>query len=822
MTTRAATRAVVVATEGGRGGAVVTRGRRVMVVTRAESTGEGETTAAEEEEETRGKEGEEDAKTKTKKKGEDGEESEESGKRTIVARAKTSVSSWFGALPFVKNKRKWDKLFEEADAEASDADKQDALMRELLAYDRNEDLMTRFETRKYASGPVSVMAYVTALVRTNRLENFAVGGDAGIGKAPPLDDGRNKLPDLLGDLSERSKGKNELVPLEVGKSVQAPLHVSVIGGGAGFAQPDSAAKKLFNAFMGFVFFIAGLSFLSTLALRHIAVRVVEHRGPNSSHSLPGISDSSSSDPTSTSGLGPQSNGPNFDPKQFNKDTVPEKSLKKFKDVKGCDEAKDELAEIVEYLRNPDKFTRLGGKLPKGVLLTGPPGTGKTLLARAVAGEADVPFFYRSGSEFEEMFVGVGSKRVRQLFAAAKKKTPCIVFIDEIDSIGTSRKSIENQHRKTLNQLLTEMDGFEQNDGIIVLAATNIPEALDPALKRPGRFDRMVHVPNPDIGGRREILEHYLEDKPTTSDVDVDRIARGTTGFSGAELFNLVNMAAVQAAMADAPAITAADLDWARDRVLMGAERKSAVLSEENRRLTAYHEAGHALVALKSNAALPIHKATIMPRGSALGMVTQLPDKDETSVNRKQLMAKLDVCMGGRLAEELIFGPDEVTTGASGDLQQATRLAFFMISDVGMNSSLGPVHLSSIRGGNSARGASGSTESAVDGEVIKLLKESQTRVQKLLKSNLGDLHTIAKALMEKETLTGNEIRALIGMPPAKEPVPLQARAKPKAPEPKPKEPEAPKEEEEEEATKEDEETTIIVVLRQDEDSSDRPN
>ena len=822
MTTRAATRAVVVATEGGRGRGVVTRGRRVMVVTRAESTGEGEMTAEEEGEETRGKEGEEeDAKTKKKKK-KKGEDGEESGKRTIVARAKTSVSSWFGALPFVKNKRKWDKLFEEADAEASDADKQDALMRELLAYDRNEDLMTRFETRKYASGPVSVMAYVTALVRTNRLENFAVGGDAGIGKAPPLDDGRNKLPDLLGDLSERSKGKNELVPLEVGKSVQAPLHVSVIGGGAGFAQPDSAAKKLFNAFMGFVFFIAGLSFLSTLALRHIAVRVVEHRGPNSSHSLPGISDSSGSDPTSTSGLGPQSNGPNFDPKQFNKDTVPEKSLKKFKDVKGCDEAKDELAEIVEYLRNPDKFTRLGGKLPKGVLLTGPPGTGKTLLARAVAGEADVPFFYRSGSEFEEMFVGVGSKRVRQLFAAAKKKTPCIVFIDEIDSIGTSRKSIENQHRKTLNQLLTEMDGFEQNDGIIVLAATNIPEALDPALTRPGRFDRMVHVPNPDIGGRREILEHYLEDKPTTSDVDVDRIARGTTGFSGAELFNLVNMAAVQAAMADAPAITAADLDWARDRVLMGAERKSAVLSEENRRLTAYHEAGHALVALKSNAALPIHKATIMPRGSALGMVTQLPDKDETSVNRKQLMAKLDVCMGGRLAEELIFGPDEVTTGASGDLQQATRLAFFMISDVGMNSSLGPVHLSSIRGGNSARGASGSTESAVDGEVIKLLKESQTRVQKLLKSNLGDLHTIAKALMEKETLTGNEIRALIGMPPAKEPVPLQARAKPKAPEPKPKEPEAPKEEEEEEATKEDEETTIIVVLRQDEDSSDRPN
>ena len=303
----------------------------------------------------------------------------------------------------------------------------------------------------------------------------------------PLDDGRNKLPDLLGDLSERSKGKNELVPLEVGKSVQAPLHVSVIGGGAGFAQPDSAAKKLFNAFMGFVFFIAGLSFLSTLALRHIAVRVVEHRGPNSSHSLPGISDSSGSDPTADAGTRTaQSNGPNFDPKQFNKDTVPEKSLKKFKDVKGCDEAKDELAEIVEYLRNPDKFTRLGGKLPKGVLLTGPP-VREDVAARAVAGEADVPFFYRSGSEFEEMFVGVGSKRVRQLFAAAKKKTPCIVFIDEIDSIGTSRKSIENQHRKTLNQLLTEMDGFEQNDGIIVLAATNIPEVSRSGAHASGAF-----------------------------------------------------------------------------------------------------------------------------------------------------------------------------------------------------------------------------------------------------------------------------------------------------------------------------------------------
>jgi len=740
----------------------------------------------------------------------------EGGKASWI-RAK--AKAFADGLPFAANKKKWDALFADADASPLDAAKQDVLMRELLAYDRNDDLMKRFETRRYASGPVSVLAYVTALVRTNRLEHFVAGGDAGFGKPLPSFDestAYRKLPDLLGDLSERSKGADALVPLETGKSAQAPLHVAFVGGVGGLAPPQSAGRRLLNAFLGFMLFIASLSFLSTLALRHIAVRVIES-GPShsSSHSLPAPRDESGSSASSSLGPGSNGGGPNFDPKQFNKDTMPEKSLKTFDDVKGCDEAKDELAEIVEYLRNPEKFTRLGGKLPKGVLLTGPPGTGKTLLARAVAGEADVPFFYRSGSEFEEMFVGVGSKRVRQLFAAAKKKTPCIVFIDEIDSIGTSRKSIENQHRKTLNQLLTEMDGFEQNDGIIVLAATNIPESLDPALTRPGRFDRMVHVPNPDIGGRREILEHYLDDKPTTSDVDVDKIARGTAGFSGAELFNLVNMAAVQAAMADAPAITAADLDWARDRVLMGAERKSAVLSEENRKLTAYHEAGHALVALKSDAALPIHKATIMPRGSALGMVMQLPDKDETSVNRKQLMARLDVCMGGRLAEELIFGSDEVTTGASGDLQQATRLAFYMISDVGMNTNLGPVHLSSIRGGNAGRGASGSTESAVDGEVIKLLKDSQTRVQKLLKSNLSDLHTIAKALMEKETLTGNEIRALIGMPPAKEPVAVVSRAKPKAP--KPKAPEAKAEKPSEDAAEEDE-TTIIVIQLKDEDDS----
>ena len=447
----------------------------------------------------------------------------------------------------------------------------------------------------------------------------------------------------------------------------------------------------------------------------------------------------------------------FDPKEYNKDELSEQSIKTFADVKGCDEAKEELQEIVAYLKNPDTFTKLGGKLPKGVLLSGPPGTGKTLLARAVAGEAGVPFFYRAGSEFEEMFVGVGSKRVRQLFSAAKKKMPCIVFIDEIDAVGTSRKAFETQSRKTLNQLLTEMDGFEQNEGIIVIAATNIPEQLDPALTRPGRFDRHVHVPNPDIGGRREILTHYLADKPTDEDVDVEALARGTSGFSGAELFNLVNTAAVQAAVSGETSIGAARLDWAKDRIIMGVERKSAVLTEESKRLTAYHEAGHAVVALRTPGAMPVHKATIVPRGSALGMVTQLPDKDETSITRKQLLARLDVCMGGRVAEELIFGRDEVTTGALSDLQQATRLATYMVGEVGLSSLVGPVHVDSM-----SKGGRRATEALVDKEVVQLLRDSHARVTRLLTRNSKDLHVLAAEMLAKETLTGGEIQELLGM------------------------------------------------------------
>jgi len=403
---------------------------------------------------------------------------------------------------------------------------------------------------------------------------------------------------------------------------------------------------------------------------------------------------------------------------------------------------------VEYLKNPTKFTRLGGKLPKGVLLAGPPGTGKTLLARAVAGEAGVPFFFRAGSEFEEMFVGVGSRRVRSLFAAAKKKTPCIVFIDEIDAIGASRKSWESHTRKTLNQLLVEMDGFESNEGIIVLAATNLPETLDAALTRPGRFDRHIAVSNPDVKGRQQIIELYLQGKPVDKSVNTNLLARSTPGFSGADLSNLINVAAIQAAMNNLDQINSGLLDAAKDRILMGAERKSVVVSEESRKLTAYHEGGHAIVALNTAGAHPIHKATITPRGNSLGMVTQVPSSDETSVSRRQMLARLDVCMGGRVAEELIFGPDQVTSGATSDLQQATNLARYMVKNCGMSELVGPIYLTET--------SSPDTEHKVELEVTRLLREAYERVTQLLQAKEADLHKLASALLAHETLNAKEI------------------------------------------------------------------
>ena len=430
----------------------------------------------------------------------------------------------------------------------------------------------------------------------------------------------------------------------------------------------------------------------------------------------------------------------------------------FSDVKGVDEAKNELKEIVHYLRDPKKFTRLGGKLPKGLLLVGPPGTGKTLLAKAVAGEADVPFFYVSGSEFEEMFVGVGARRVRELFKAAKKQAPCIVFIDEIDAVGSQRSPKDAQNtRMTLNQLLTEMDGFNSSDvqGIVVLAATNTPEALDKALVRPGRFDRTVAVPNPDVEGRKQILQVHSKNVKLAKDVDFEIVARGTPGFSGADLANLVNIAALKAALDDETEVKNSHLDHAKDRILMGAERKSAVITEENRKLTAYHEGGHALVALRTQGARPVHKATIVPRGHALGMVMQLPDKDELNLTRKQLMAMLDVTMGGRVAEELIFGKDEITTGASSDLQQATRLAREMITKYGFSQTIG---LASQEYNQS--GLSSETRQKIEEEVKEMLESAYVRAKTLLQTHEKELHAIAKSLLDRESLTGDELKEII--------------------------------------------------------------
>jgi len=431
---------------------------------------------------------------------------------------------------------------------------------------------------------------------------------------------------------------------------------------------------------------------------------------------------------------------------------------RFDDVKGVTEAKNELEEIVLYLKDPDRFTRLGGKLPRGLLLTGPPGTGKTLLAKAIAGEAGVPFFFASGSQFEEVYVGLGAKRIRELFEAAKQKSPSIIFIDEIDAVGGTRKlKDQSALKQTLNELLVQMDGFDENSGIIVIGATNFAESLDSALLRPGRFDKNVAVPLPDVGGRKEILEMYAAKTKVAEDVDLGILARGTTGFSGADLYNLMNQAAVKASVDGLEAITMQVFEWAKDKILMGAERKSAVITKESAKCTAYHEAGHALVGVLTDGSDTIHKATIMPRGQALGMVTMLPEGDQTSMSYKQMIAKMDVCMGGRVAEELIFGEENVTSGASSDIQMATRIARAMVTKYGFSDDCGIV----FYGGETGQSdASASTRAKIDEEVKRLTSAAYERATALLKKHSKEHKLLAETLLEYETLTGDEVRELI--------------------------------------------------------------
>jgi len=437
----------------------------------------------------------------------------------------------------------------------------------------------------------------------------------------------------------------------------------------------------------------------------------------------------------------------------------------FADVVGVDEAKKELEDIVAYLKDPAKFTRLGGKMAKGVLLWGPPGTGKTLLARAIAGEAGVPFRYASGSEFEEMYVGVGARRVRDLFQQAKKQLPCIVFLDEIDAIGSSRSMTDQQSlRQTLNQILTELDGFTSSEGLIVIAATNFPEVLDKALTRPGRFDRHVEVPNPDVKGREAILKVHSRNVTIGKDVDMHVIARGTPGFSGAELASLVNKAACRASKENKLSVTMGDLEAAKDLILMGGERSSSAFSMENRRLTAYHEGGHALVACMTDGALPVHKATIVPRGQALGMVMQLPDEDMTSWSQRQMLAEMDVCMGGRAAEEMMFGEQNITSGASSDLERATSIATSMVEKFGMSRSVGLVSHGKGggrgRGGSARSGMSDSTQAKIDEEVRKLTEDSYRRALQMLRKNRHSLEALAEFLIVEETLTGQQVRDVL--------------------------------------------------------------
>jgi cell division protease FtsH len=453
----------------------------------------------------------------------------------------------------------------------------------------------------------------------------------------------------------------------------------------------------------------------------------------------------------------------------------------FEDVAGVDEAKTDLQEIVEFLRDPQKFQRLGGRIPRGALLVGPPGTGKTLIARAVAGEANVPFFTISGSDFVEMFVGVGASRVRDMFEQAKKNAPCIIFIDEIDAVGRHRGAGlgggNDEREQTLNQLLVEMDGFEANEGIILIAATNRPDVLDPALLRPGRFDRQVVVPNPDVVGREQILKVHVRKVPLAPDVNLRTIARGTPGFSGADLANLINEAALMAARRNKRMVTQSEFEDAKDKVMMGAERKSLVMTEEEKLLTAYHEGGHAIVALNVKATDPVHKATIIPRGRALGMVMQLPERDKLSMSLEQMTSRLAIMMGGRVAEELVFGKDKVTSGAASDIEQATKLARMMVTRWGLSEALGTVAYGENQdevflGYQVARQQNVSEETSrkIDGEIKRLVEAGYAEAQHILEEKRPDLETLAKGLLEFETLSGDEIKDLLaGKRPTRESV-----------------------------------------------------
>ena len=588
--------------------------------------------------------------------------------------------------------------FDQADSHPNDARAQADLYSLLIARDP-DTIIGRFEDSKYARDEECVVYYVTALQVTNQLERAS---------RFMLDPGK-KLVNAVKEDAQRETGR----PQPGFGTKESPVYVKNLSEGKSWG-------KRFNTLLNFVIGGAILYSLANMAdqrLGGITTRVHKmfhkHKHEGQHHT--------------------------------------------FDDVQGCDEAKAELQEIVDFLKNPSKYSKLGARMPKGVLLVGPPGTGKTLLAKAMAGEADVPFIYASGSEFDEMFVGIGSMRIRQMFESAKQQSPAIIFIDEIDAVGSRRSMRDPQHsRMSLNQLLTELDGFSENQGIVVIAATNFPESLDPALLRPGRFDKHVEVPLPDVRGRRQILDMYLGDVRLSTEIDTQVIARATPGFSGADLFKMINQAKIMASLESVSVITQRHLERSKDEMIMGVERKSAVIADEDRKLTAYHESGHAIVAMHTPMAHPIHKATIIPRGRALGMVSQVPEKDELSLSKTQLLARMDVAMGGRIAEELIFGGEHVTTGASSDFTAATRIARAMVTQYGMSESLGTMVVSE----EDWETLSPTTKHSIEAEIKTILEASRCRAMSIIQRHRHELERLAKALLEYETLTREEIVGII--------------------------------------------------------------
>ncbi|KAI9358193.1 peptidase family M41-domain-containing protein [Pilaira anomala] len=635
---------------------------------------------------------------------------------------RTLFNNQGGATNRIINYRRLNKLEQEANASPTDISKQAALYKEWLRSGNPSAVITRFERGNFAHNEECWQYYISALTQTGKSELV--------------------LPKILQKLEESAKTKGDstiskevleqIIANRQGGRVVSMAEGTIPSGTGNKANPiyvvvEEARKYMFWKALRWV----GVTLTYAFCILTILSLALEN-----------------------SGLLKSANS------QTEYEPVTQTTVK-FEDVQGVDEAKQELEEIVEFLKNPHRFTELGGKLPKGVLLTGPPGTGKTMLARAVAGEANVPFFFMSGSEFDEMYVGVGARRVRELFAAARAKAPSIVFIDEIDAIGSKRNPKDQSYMKqTLNQLLVDLDGFSQTEGVIFIAATNFPELLDKALVRPGRFDRLVNVPLPDVRGRIEILKHHMKKIHVASEVDVSVVARGTPGFSGADLANLVNQAAIQASRENCKQVNLRHLEYSKDKIIMGAERKSAVSTEESKRLTAYHEGGHALVAYYTPGAMPLHKATIMPRGSALGMTVQLPEIDKDSFTKKEFLAQIDVCMGGRVAEDLIFGPENVTSGASSDISKATDVAKRMVRYYGMSDKVGPVN----HDDDDMQLLSSQTKQLIESEILNLIETSEQRARKILIEHRQELDNLAEALIEYETLDYQEIiDALAGKP-----------------------------------------------------------